>query len=41
MSLNRIYSFWTTGKDKEVVTEADMSISGVYKQIWAICKLKR
>ncbi|KAF7437200.1 hypothetical protein PC9H_004036 [Pleurotus ostreatus] len=27
-------------EDKEVVTEADMSISGVYKQIWAICKLK-
>lgn len=28
-------------QDKEAHNEADMSISGVYKQIWAICKLKR
>ena len=28
-------------EDKEVVTEADMSITGVYKTIWDICKLKR
>ncbi|KAF9535740.1 acetyl-coenzyme A transporter 1 [Crepidotus variabilis] len=27
-------------EDKEPATEADMSIIGVYKQIWAICKLK-
>ncbi|KAI5832121.1 hypothetical protein K523DRAFT_268445 [Schizophyllum commune Tattone D] len=27
-------------EDKEVVTEADMSITGVYKTIWDICKLK-
>jgi hypothetical protein len=28
-------------QDKEPVTEADMSIMGVYKTIWSICKLKR
>lgn len=28
-------------QDKEPANEADMSISGVYKTIWSICKLKR
>lgn len=27
-------------EDKEPATEADMSITGVYKTIWSICKLK-
>ncbi|KAF6766496.1 acetyl-coenzyme A transporter 1-domain-containing protein [Ephemerocybe angulata] len=27
-------------EDKEAATEADMSIKGVYKTIWTICKLK-
>lgn len=27
-------------EDKEVATEVDMSIKGVYKTIWTICKLK-
>ncbi|EEB88389.1 hypothetical protein MPER_13803, partial [Moniliophthora perniciosa FA553] len=27
-------------EDKEPATEADMSIMGVYKTIWSICKLK-
>lgn len=26
---------------KEPETKADMSVSGIYKQIWSICKLKR
>lgn len=28
-------------QDEEPANEADMTIKGVYKQIWAICKLKR
>ena len=31
----------TNYQDKEADTKADMSISGIYKQIWAISKLKR
>lgn len=28
-------------QDKEPASEADMSITGVYKTIWSICKLRR
>ncbi|KAJ3804677.1 acetyl-coenzyme A transporter 1 [Lentinula lateritia] len=38
-----LVTFWLLffkKEDKEVATEADLSIKGVYKTIWAICKLK-
>lgn len=40
-SYHRPFTILIRLQDKEPASEADMSIKGVYKQIWAICKLKR
>ncbi|KAJ7823585.1 hypothetical protein B0H14DRAFT_2826098 [Mycena olivaceomarginata] len=38
LTLSAYLKFWC--KEKEALSDADMSIKAVYKQIWAICKLR-